>query len=111
MTSEVVCERAYQIQTRSGVRPLPVRWFRPAPEPRGDWSCMVEIDWPARPVRTMTIFGVDSVQALYPALRTLAAELCDADHPVFLWEPDDILHLPTCEVVADLEAARTKGRS
>jgi len=68
------------------------------------------IDWPEGPVRTMTIFGVDSVQALYLALQTVAAELYNANCPVFLWEPDHILHLPTSEAVADLEAARTKGR-
>ncbi|MDQ3124818.1 MAG: hypothetical protein M3Q74_04360 [Pseudomonadota bacterium] len=58
----------------------------------------------------MTIFGVDSVQALYLALQAVAAELYTADRPIFFWELDDILHLPTCGVVADLEAARTKGR-
>ena len=68
------------------------------------------IDGPNRPVRTLTTFGFDSVQALYLALKTVSAELHNADHPVVLWEPDDILHLPISEVFADLEAARTKGR-
>ena len=111
MTDDVVCERTYHVQTEDGVRPVPVRWFRPAPNPRGDWGCVFEIDWPERPRRRLTIFGVDSVQALYLALQAVAAELYTADRPVFFWEPDDVLHLPTVEVIADLEAARTKGRS
>jgi hypothetical protein len=111
VTGDVVCERIYQVQTEAGVQPLPVRWFRPTPDPRGDWSCVFQIDWPERPRRTMTISGVDSVQALYLALQTAAVELYTAESSVFLWELDDLLHLPTAGVVADLEAARTKGRS
>jgi hypothetical protein len=108
---EVACERTYQVLTEAGVRPLPVRWLQPMANPRGDWGCVFQIDWPDPPHRTMTIFGVDSVQALYLALQTVAVELYTADRPVFLWEPDDLLHLPTTGVIADLEAARTKGRS
>jgi len=58
----------------------------------------------------MTIYGVDSVQALYLALQTVAVELYTSDRPVFLWELDDILHLPIVEGLEDLEAVRTKGR-
>lgn len=109
MTSEAVCERTL-IQTGRAVRLLPAGWFARALEPWGACSCVVEIDWPERLIRTMTIIGADSLQSLYLALQTIAAELFNADRPVFLRGPDDILHLPTSEVVADLEAARTKGR-
>lgn len=109
MKSSVVCERTYHTRRDGEVHPVPVRWRIPVPDPRGDWSCEYEIEWPQREVRIARAYGVDSVQALYLALQNVAAELYTARPAVFLFEPDDILHLPTAGL-DDLEAARTKGR-
>lgn len=109
MKSSVVCERTYHIRRDGEVHPVPVRWRIPVPDPRGDWSCEYEIEWPQREVRIARAYGVDSVQALYLALQNVAAELYTARPAVFLFEPDDILHLPTAGL-DDFEAARTKGR-
>ena len=109
MKSSVVCERTYHIRRDGEVHPVPVRWRIPVPDPRGDWSCEYEIEWPQREVRIARAYGVDSVQALYLALQNVAAELYTARPAVFLFEPDDILQLPTAGL-DDLEAARTKGR-
>ena len=54
--------------------------------------------------------GVDSVQALLLAMKSASAELYDAEPQVFWFDPDDILDLPILSSVADLEAARTRGR-
>lgn len=110
MTSPVVCERTYHTERDGEVRPLLVRWRQPVPDPRGDWSCEYEIEWPDHALRIAKAYGVDSVQALYLALQTVASELYTAKPAVFFFEPDDILHLPVAGV-EDLEAARTKGRS
>ena len=109
MTSPVVCERIYHTGRDGEVRAVPVRWRRPAPDPRGDWACEYEIEWPGREPRIAKAYGVDSVQALYLALQSVATELYTAKPAVFLFEPDDVLHLPIAGV-EDLEAARTKGR-
>ena len=109
MKSSVVCERTYHTRRDGEVHPVPVRWRIPVPDPRGDWSCEYEIEWPQREVRIARAYGVDSVQALYLALQNVAAELYTARPAVFLFEPDDILLLPTAGL-DDLEAARTKGR-
>ena len=109
MKSSVVCERTYHIRRDGEVHPVPVRWRIPVPDPRGDWSCEYEIEWPQREVRIARAYGVDSVQALYLALQNVAAELYTTRPAVFLFEPDDILHLPTAGL-DDFEAARTKGR-
>lgn len=109
MKSSVVCERTYHTRRDGEVHPVPVRWRIPVPDQRGDWSCEYEIEWPQREVRIARAYGVDSVQALYLALQNVAAELYTARPAVFLFEPDDILHLPTAGL-DDFEAARTKGR-
>ncbi|MFA4950960.1 hypothetical protein [Brevundimonas sp.] len=109
MKSSVVCERTYHTHRDGEVHPVPVRWRIPVPDPRGGWSCEYEIEWPQREVRIARAYGVDSVQALYLALQNVAAELYTARPAVFLFEPDDILHLPTAGL-DDFEAARTKGR-
>lgn len=110
MTDEVVCERTYQVETEDGTRPVLVQWFKPRPDPRGDWACAYRIDWPNRDTPSRAAFGVDSTQALHLALQNAATELYIARPPVFFWEPDDDLHLPTASAITDLANARTKGR-
>jgi len=105
----VICERTYQMVLDGETKAVPVRWFQPQAD-RSDWNCQYEIVWPHQARRRRAVVGIDSVQALLLAMQSVAGELYDAEPPVFLYEPDDVLDLPPFESVAHLEAARTKGR-
>ena len=110
MSEDVVCEREFQILLGEEVKPFAVRWMKPVSDPQGDWSCISRVEWPHKAHVTGKTFGVDSVQALYLAMTRVAAELYAAEPPVFWFEPDDVLGLPVSPTIADLEAARSKGR-
>lgn len=106
----VICERLFQQVTPDGeAKRFRVAWMQPVAR-ENDWVCEYVIEWPDGPPRARRIFGVDSVQALLLAMKVAAGELYDAEPPVFWWDPDDVLDLPILDGVADLEAARTKGR-
>ena len=105
----VICERIYQTLIDGEARPVRVAWMQPIPDER-DWRCHYVIEWPHRPRVARRVFGVDSTQALLLAMQTVSAELYSAEPQVFWFEPDDILGLPIIPAVADLDAARTKGR-
>ena len=109
MSDEVVCEREFNMVIDGQTTPFHVRWMKPAPD-RTAWRCDYTIAWPDRPMRRRSAIGVDSTQALLLAIKVAAAELYDAEPQVFWWDPDDVLDLPILDGVADLEAARTKGR-
>jgi hypothetical protein len=110
VSEDVFCEREFQILLGDEAKSFAVRWMKPVPDPRCDWSCTYSISWPHLPEKKRTIFGIDSVQALQLAMQAAATELYMSDPPVFWFEPDDILGLPVSSAIADLETARTKGR-
>jgi len=64
-------ERRYEL--RGGLEVL-VRLEGPRPGERGDFRCDYEIVWPDR-VRRFYAGGVDEVQALYLAMKSVHAEL------------------------------------
>ena len=106
----VICERLFQQVVAGGdAKTFRVAWMKPIAR-ENDWSCEYVIEWPDRPRRSRRIMGVDSVQALLLAMKSASAELYDAEPQVFWFDPDDILDLPILSSVADLEAARTRGR-
>ena len=108
--SLVICQRTFQQDVAGEPKSFRVAWMQPVAD-RNDWVCQFVIEWPDRPWRAVRIFGVDSVQALLLAMKSASAELYAAEPQVYLFEPDDVLNLPILSNVADLEAARTKGRS
>jgi hypothetical protein len=57
---------------------VPIRIF--APEQHDiDWACRFEIGWPDE-TTTMEIMGVDAVQALELAMKTIGAFIYSTDH-------------------------------
>jgi hypothetical protein len=70
----LVATRVLTVVGPSGDIEVPVRIFAPEELVERSWGCRYEIDWPDRR-KTMTAYGVDSVQALELALRMIGAEL------------------------------------
>src|SRR5215475_9240339 len=74
----LIATRVFKLCRTAGDIDIPVRIF--ALEQEGaSWSCKFEVDWPDG---TMSIAagGVDSVQALHPALELIGAQLYASDH-------------------------------
>jgi hypothetical protein len=107
--SVVACERVFQTLIDGVAEPIRVVWMQPRREPL-DWTCECIIEWPRRPPIAQRVYGVDSAQALLLAMQMVSAKLYLAEPQVFWFEPDDVLGLPVVPAVAELEAARTKGR-
>jgi len=55
-----------------------VRVYTPTLEPGGEYRCRWQIEWPDRSQRLATC-GIDGVQALMLALRSLHSELVESD--------------------------------
>src|SRR5215218_3924637 len=53
---------------------VPIRIFKPEEEKKNSWSCKYEIVWPDGP-RTMTAWGVDSVQSIFIAFQMIGSEI------------------------------------
>ncbi len=89
----------------SGGRPIPVpvRLHHPVQHSTG-WSCAYEIHWP-RKRRRMAVFGVDAIEALSLALRTVGSELCasryHADGTLVWTKPGDGYGFPVAPVFRD----------
>ncbi len=109
MTGDVVCEREFNTVIDGQTFPVLVQWMKPAAD-GPHWRCEYSIAWPHGSVRQRYAMGVDSTQALLLAMKGASGELYDAKPQVFWWDPDDVLDLPILSEVADLEAARTRGR-
>lgn len=57
---------------------LIVRFYAPGKEPGGEFKCRYSIGWPEREVRRYAC-GLDGVQALMLAMRSVHTELVDSD--------------------------------
>ena len=69
----IIATRTLHLQHGERDVDVPIRIF--APETDGSaWSCGYEIDWPEG-TRRSTVYGVDAVQALELALRTIGTEI------------------------------------
>jgi hypothetical protein len=69
----LIAHRTLHWKNGSQQADIAVRIFLPA-EIDGVWSCRYEIDWPDR-VRTKSIPGADSMQALLGALTMVGSEI------------------------------------
>lgn len=74
----LIMERKLSCHVNGQDVPIPIRFFKPLLEPNGSWRCQYEIGWP-HGVRSHHASGVDSVQALFLAMKMLAAELYTSD--------------------------------
>ena len=113
MSDTIVCERIYQAGAGDQVEPLRLQFFLPE-QATVDWSCRFRIETASGKTRERPVFGLDSTQALVLAMQAAASELLTWETPVFQFEPDDDLMLPTCQSLsADVSArrARYEGRA
>lgn len=69
----MIAERILKIRRGLVDIDVPIRIFAPERD-EAAWACRYEIGWPGTP-KTQSIFGVDSVQALFLALQAIGAEL------------------------------------
>lgn len=74
MTDVPFVERIF----RSGDDVIAARFLHPTLEPGGEYQCRWMILWPDR-VQQRYACGVDGIQALMLALKTVHAELMDSD--------------------------------
>jgi hypothetical protein len=100
----VIASRTLKLRTSGEVVDVPVRLFKP--EQQGaDWSCRFEIAWPDQP-RSMEICGVDSVQAMDLAMRTIGAVIYTSEHHksgrLYAWEPGQGYGFPVSRNLRDL---------
>lgn len=58
---------------------IPIRVFLPEAGEKDAWSCRFEIDWP-HGKRSVSAWGVDSVQAILLALQMVGAEIYTSDY-------------------------------
>ncbi len=100
MTDDIIAEREYQ--TEDGGTVL-VRLLKPRPSER-DWGC--EVVFSGAFERRETAYGVDSLQALYQALKLASVELHLHEPAVFWFDLNDQLGLPITSAVDDLAGAR-----
>jgi hypothetical protein len=74
----LVLERILKLETAEGSAQIPIRVFLPR-KLSVDWGCKFSIGWPEGEFE-MDIHGVDAIQALDLALRTIGAFLYSSDH-------------------------------
>jgi hypothetical protein len=74
MSNAPFVERIFE----SGADTIAVRFLLPTLAPGGEYQCRWEIHWPDHVQRRHTP-GLDGLQALMLALRTVHAELMDSD--------------------------------
>jgi hypothetical protein len=75
----VVATRTLTFRNGNEDRNVAVRIFAPEQEQSRAWSCAYEIDWPEG-TRKFAAYGVDAVQAIELALRTIGAEIYTSDY-------------------------------
>ncbi|KPF80122.1 hypothetical protein IP88_01090 [alpha proteobacterium AAP81b] len=74
MSDEPFVERTFE----SGDGQVVIRFLRPALAPGGEFQCRWSIAWPDR-VRERYSCGLDSIQALLLAMKTVHSELLESD--------------------------------
>ena len=74
----LIAQRLLIISSPSGDIEVPVRLFQPE-EDDGMWICPYEIDWPSER-RAYFAAGVDGMQALILALRTISVEIYTSEY-------------------------------
>jgi hypothetical protein len=70
--------RILELQTRQGRVEVPIHIDVPEMS-GGSWRCRYEIGWPGG-AKTMTAWGVDSVQAIVLALQMIGTDLYTSGH-------------------------------
>ncbi len=103
--SEVVCDREFGLTIDGVERRVVVEWMKPH-RYKGDWRCDWVIHWPHHPEQTRYAVGVDSVQALLLAMKSVSSELYNVEPDVFWHAPGDKLDLPVLEDDGEMEASR-----
>ncbi|MFG1246215.1 DUF6968 family protein [Xanthobacter flavus] len=73
----MIAERVLMLTQDGTEVAVPVRIFAPV-EGKEDWSCRTEIHWPEGG-RVETIYGIDTVQALYLSLLAIGSRLYMSD--------------------------------
>jgi hypothetical protein len=73
----IIAERTLRFATpgKRGSRKILVQFFSPQPEENGNWSVRFEIHGPGPFMKSRTIWGCDSVQALLLALSSVPLDL------------------------------------
>jgi Domain of unknown function (DUF6968) len=74
----LIAHRRLVLSSPSGDIQVPVRLFQPE-QRDGMWICRYEIDWPNR-TKSHLAAGIDGMQALILALRTVGAEIYASDY-------------------------------
>ena len=74
----IIATRVLTLRRKGGDIEIPIRVY--APEQHSNHcTCRVEVEWPDGTV-TVPVGGVDTVQALDLALKTIGAQLYASDH-------------------------------
>lgn len=74
----LIAQRLLALRTPSGDVQVPVRLFQPEKKD-GMWICRYEIDWP-HGMKSHFAAGIDAIQALVLATRTVGAEIYASDY-------------------------------
>ena len=74
MSDASFAERTFE----SGNDTITARFFRPTLEPGGEYRCRWAILWPDR-IQQRYACGIDGVQALMLAMKTVSSELMESD--------------------------------
>jgi Domain of unknown function (DUF6968) len=74
-----IASRILKLRTAESEAEIAIRIFAPEIEKPGAWGCRYEVDWPEG-THAMTIWGFDAMQALFPALQTIGAEIYASDY-------------------------------
>jgi hypothetical protein len=101
----IIASRTLILRNGSTAIEIPVRIFSPECEKSKVWGCRYEIGWPDAN-RSVTAWGVDSVQALVIALGMIGAEIYSSNYhkagALFWDKPGNGYGFPVAPSIRDL---------
>jgi hypothetical protein len=100
----IIATRVLKLRRAAGDIDIPIRIL--APEQQSNhWTCTVEVEWPDGTV-TIPVGGVDAMQSLELALKTIGVQIYASDHHAsgkLMWlEPGKGYGFPVTNGIEDL---------
>ena len=75
----IIASRVLTLRAETKDVKIPIRIFAPKEGTNGNWFCRYEIDWPDKKSE-LSVGGIDSVQTLVLALKTIGAEIYSSSY-------------------------------
>jgi hypothetical protein len=101
----LIANRALTFRNGDKTIPIAISIFAPEKTTKGAWGCRCVIQWPDQP-SDQTIFGFDSVQALFSALQIIGAEIYSSSYhksgQLFFDSPGGGYGFPVAPTLRDL---------